>query len=248
MTVPFVLSFKPISYHPSSRNFLWGSFALKGPPQSASNFEKMTLFRLTLKEPLLKMFSQKPQHAAFIGPHPWRLFAAFCLFMAFIAIGGWILSKTLGALSLTQDFKQKNNKAEHQKAGVSSGKELLFYRVVGNTSIFEPSLSENNSTLEEELNKTPKNPTLDAGSESSVTKPINYTIEIKKTTDRSEAEELVKSLQSKGIQAFYTPMLSNNFVIYRVRVGIYGSKAIAQKDLLMIAPHAKGTPLIAVLK
>jgi len=75
-----------------------------------------------------------------------------------------------------------------------------------------------------------------------------YTIDLKKTTDRHEAEELVNKLQAKGIQAFYTPMLSNNFVIYRVRVGIYESKAIAQKDLLAINVHLERPGVIVALQ
>ncbi len=185
----------------------------------------------------------------YIGPSPWRLGLAFCMFLGLVGVGGWGLSNFLlkpdqPLLTLDQSATGKT----HIETTSAGGGEPLFYRVVGNAGVVEGSPFEHESSLEQELQSLnaakdapkPESPELSSqirGKLPVAAKAPTYTIELKKTTDRHEAEDLVSALQSKGIQAFYTPMLSDNFVTYRVRVGIYTSKAVAQKDLAAINPH-----------
>ncbi len=51
-----------------------------------------------------------------------------------------------------------------------------------------------------------------------------YTVAIKVTSSRSEAEELVKALRSRNIEAYFTPMQRQGRVIYHVRSGVFPSE------------------------
>jgi hypothetical protein len=57
-----------------------------------------------------------------------------------------------------------------------------------------------------------------------------YTLEIKVTETRSEAEQLIDTLREKGIDAYYTPIAVKGRVQYRVRFGIYNDAANAQAE------------------
>jgi cell division septation protein DedD len=57
-----------------------------------------------------------------------------------------------------------------------------------------------------------------------------YTIEFKVLSDRTQAEQLVKQLNAKGIEAFYTPLNRGGQVVFRVRYGIFGTAESAKKE------------------
>lgn len=207
------------------------------------------------------MFTKNHSDAdLYIGPSPWRLGIAFCMFLSLVGVGGWGLSNFLSKPDQGNDSSAGEPPPKPPQAtGFGEVGEPLFYRVVGNTGVMEGSPFEHESSLEQELQTwrtensalkpgTPGSPPPSRDPLAASAKTPSYTIELKKTTDRHEAEELVSALQTKGIQAFYTPMLSENYVIYRVRVGIYTSKAVAQKDLASMSPLVSSPGQITELR
>jgi|GEM_PF-2521698 len=55
-----------------------------------------------------------------------------------------------------------------------------------------------------------------------------FTIEIAKMGNREQAETVIKSLAQKGIDAYYTPLLKDGRVIYRVRFGMFDTEVSAK--------------------
>lgn len=55
-----------------------------------------------------------------------------------------------------------------------------------------------------------------------------FTIEIAKMGSREQAEAMIKSLAQKGLDAYYTPLLRDGRVIYRVRYGMFDTEASAK--------------------
>ena len=64
-------------------------------------------------------------------------------------------------------------------------------------------------------------------SETNVVK--KYTVEILVTKSKKTAEDTIKKLAKKNIDAFYIPLQNGPEVIYRVRVGLFQSKKQAEK-------------------
>jgi septal ring-binding cell division protein DamX len=67
----------------------------------------------------------------------------------------------------------------------------------------------------------------------------SYTLEIKATTSRSEAEAVVDSLQKDGIEAYYTPLNNQGRIVYRVRRGIF-TTAEAAKNAAVALKDSRG--------
>ena len=57
-----------------------------------------------------------------------------------------------------------------------------------------------------------------------------FSIELNRTKKEKEAQTLVKSLEKKGIKAYYTPVNVGSGVLFRVRQGLYASKKEARKE------------------
>lgn len=71
-----------------------------------------------------------------------------------------------------------------------------------------------------------------------------YTIEIAKLNTRDQAETLIKGLAQKGLDAYYTPLLKDGRVIYRVRYGIFDTEVLARSAMKSIqAKHNLKTTL-----
>ncbi len=62
-----------------------------------------------------------------------------------------------------------------------------------------------------------------------------YTLEIKSTADRVEAERIVDRLAEKGIEAFYTPLAADGHIVYRIRRGIYPNQTEAEAAAGLLA-------------
>lgn len=62
----------------------------------------------------------------------------------------------------------------------------------------------------------------------------SYTLELKVTTDRSEAEALIDALNGRGIDAYFTPLSRQGRIVYRVRRGIFPSRKEATKAALAL--------------
>lgn len=61
-----------------------------------------------------------------------------------------------------------------------------------------------------------------------------FTLAIRTLHSKSKANKLLRSLNKKGIQAYYSPINKEGHVVYHVRTGVYNSQkqaSKAQKDL-----------------
>ena len=59
----------------------------------------------------------------------------------------------------------------------------------------------------------------------------SYTVEIRIARSQIEADKLIETLRTAGIEAFYTPVNTNGYVSYPVRVGTFDSLAKAELHL-----------------
>lgn len=76
-----------------------------------------------------------------------------------------------------------------------------------------------------------------------------YTVEFAApTTLQSDAENLVDSLKTKGITAYYTPLSDEGRVIYRVRKGIFPTEAQAMIEAKTLAKVLGREPQVVKLE
>lgn len=96
----------------------------------------------------------------------------------------------------------------------------LFYSVIGDSNPEEPSV---------------------AGPKGAEDSPLErkYTIEIGVLDSRESAEALVKKLADSGLNAYFTPLLKDGRVIFRVRHGIFDSEATAKSTAKTINSRHK---------
>ncbi|MEY4631417.1 MAG: hypothetical protein RIQ81_1537 [Pseudomonadota bacterium] len=79
-----------------------------------------------------------------------------------------------------------------------------------------------------QIGDSPATPMADQGVPGSMTLDVKFTIEIAKFPIRDQAESLIRTLAQKGLDAYYTPLLKDGRVIYRVRYGIFDTEASAK--------------------
>ena len=61
-----------------------------------------------------------------------------------------------------------------------------------------------------------------------------YTLELKVTHDRKEAERTVAKLHSEGVDAYYTPLTREGRLIYRIRQGMFGTETAAKQAAIAL--------------
>jgi len=76
-----------------------------------------------------------------------------------------------------------------------------------------------------------------------------FTLEVQAFSTRSEADSLVESLASRSINAYYTPLqTADGRVIYRVRLGLFPSLAMAEKVSVQIRKEQNITNQVVKLQ
>lgn len=137
------------------------------------------------------------------------LTASFFIFLLTFAIFAttWYLSRH-GNFAANHPLKRKE---------ASTSAPQLFYRSVGTTpaSPQHPHANQSQSAN---------------GDQSNAAMALeSYTLEIKLTHSRGEAEREVASLNARGIDAYYTPLQRGPQVVYRVRRGIFPDESLAAR-------------------
>lgn len=132
-----------------------------------------------------------------------RFLGAFVGFLAII--GGGVVFLTYGDGDL-EHLTGKTSPAETTSG--TTQPDALFYKRLGTSPIVNNEIKTNGAK-----SKGPGD---------------GYTIEIKVTETRQEAEQLIDSLREKGVDAYYTPIAVRGRVQYRVRYGIYSDSKSAQ--------------------
>ena len=183
-----------------------------------------------------------------VGPSSWRLALAFSLFLSLLGSSlWWVIQHTTFLTGTNRDKRSMNSSLNRQQ----EADHRFFYQRIGTAPLFDPPPGYHAQSLEDELESLLMTTTKRA---SGLTKPKDailpeaYTIEVIASTDQDEAEKMVRSLKKNGIQAFYTPLLSNDSVIYRVRIGIFESQESAEKKLSMIKKHLRNPASVTVLR
>jgi hypothetical protein len=99
------------------------------------------------------------------------------------------------------------------------------------------------------LGQTPVNASeSDDSSVIKVATASGYTVEISAPTLQRDAEQLVDSLKTKGITAYYTPLSDKGRIIYRVRKGLYPDEAQATLEARSLAKVLGKEPKVVRLE
>jgi cell division septation protein DedD len=147
-----------------------------------------------------------------VGSSAARMIVAITLFVAAVGGGVWALGRL------------PKRRADDAKISISSNDlkqsrdKSFFYEAIGQAPAADKD--------------APAAAPLLAGKASPKT---SYTLEIKVTTSREEAEQLIDTMHAMGVEAYYTPLARAGRVVYRVRRGIYTSAKDASQAALAIA-------------
>lgn len=68
---------------------------------------------------------------------------------------------------------------------------------------------------------------------------IRYTVDVKTTSTREEAEQVLKDLTNAGLLGYYTPVRQKDRVVYHVRLGVYQDEREAQRTLATLQNKTK---------
>lgn len=139
-----------------------------------------------------------------------RFLGAFVGFIAIIGFGVFYLTLDDESAPTAKQSKTSQNSNSKEKP------DALFYKRLGTSPIV------NNENSKKQTQSGPGD---------------GYTLEIKVTETRSEAEQLIDTLREKGVDAYYTPIAVKGRVQYRVRFGIYNNpdNALAESQKIIQA-------------
>ena len=147
-----------------------------------------------------------------VGSSAARMIVAISLFVAAVGGGVWALGRLPHRNA--EGAKISSNSADVKQASDNR----FFYKAIGQAPAADKDvpaaapLADGKSPLK-----------------------TSYTLEIKVTTSREEAEQLIDTLHAMGVEAYYTPLARAGRVVYRVRRGIYTSAKDASQAALAIA-------------
>lgn len=125
-----------------------------------------------------------------------RFLGAFVGFLALIGAGVAWLTYSESALTESKETDTKASTAIHS----AEQPEPLFYKRLGTS---------------------PASVQTSPPAKGQRTTGDGFTLEIKITETRDEAEQLIDRLRQKGVDAYYTPIAIRGRVQYRVRYGMY---------------------------
>jgi hypothetical protein len=190
------------------------------------------------------------EDSASLTPNPKRIALALVLFLALLSSFLWI---AIYRIPFFTSYRERKEHLSHDISPDLDHNDTFFYQSVGAAPFFDAPAEYHSRSLEDELNLLSTSSSLshretESHDAESARLPEAYTIEVAALTDKEATEKLVESLKLKGIQAFYTPLLSQNFVIYRVRIGVFQSHDSAIKTLASIKKHLKTKAVVSALR
>ena len=113
-----------------------------------------------------------------------------------------------GRLGVTKSTSQSQSQRESSEVDDIQQASLVFYESIGDKA---PSTT-NASAISQD----------------------RYTIELMEFTSKQKAENFLDVLATKGLQAYFTPIMRNGRVFYLVRRGIFSSAADGETELKSI--------------
>lgn len=126
------------------------------------------------------------------------------IFRIILALGGFFLILAAGIAVLPKISERgpfKNLFSESAYEAAESDLEPLFYKELGQ---YQPKQASRSAS-------------------------VVYTVTIKVSKNRAEAEAIVNDLATKGIEAYFTPMQHKGRVTYHVRSGVFPDEATAKQ-------------------
>ena len=140
---------------------------------------------------------------------PLRIALALVFFMGLTTVGLTFLTPHKGAR------RANRPSGINPKSGPGSDQGGFFYKSLGQTPVNTGGSDDTNVVK--------------------VANASGYTVEFSAYTRQREAEQLVDSLKTKGITAYYTPLSDSGRIVYRVRKGLYSQEAQATVEARSLA-------------
>jgi cell division septation protein DedD len=134
-----------------------------------------------------------------------RMIIAFTLFVALLGVVAGALLYKAGILTSGSKTPQKEASSLSERRAAATGESGIFYDRIG----VGPA--------------TGTSPEIDSQAIADT-----FTLEIKVTTSREEAERVIDALKMDGIEAYYTPMTRSGRIVYRVRRGLFTHRGAAE--------------------
>jgi cell division septation protein DedD len=141
-----------------------------------------------------------------------RFVGAFVGFLAIIGAGVVWLSMDE---SPTNGKSRDGNKAAVSQSAPTGQPEPLFYKRLGTSPVVSDEPARKSGPGANSAN--------------------GYTLEIRITETREEAEKLIDNLRESGVDAYYTPIAVRGRVQYRVRYGMFTEQQAAESASKKIA-------------
>ena len=104
----------------------------------------------------------------------------------------------------------------------ATAEQALFYKSIGQTEALERS------------SKDPASRPDTISNNASGIGPDNgpgegFTVEIKIAESRQEAEQVIELLRERSVEAYYTPLNQSGRIVYRVRLGVFSKRLVAEQ-------------------
>lgn len=159
------------------------------------------------------MRSPDPNEPVYVGSPMMRLLLALAIFGAVVFGGAW--------LAMSWPLSIPWGPIDSQTAAVEVKKPTPSTDAAGDAAFFYGAIGAAPDSEDAAEDKDGDGVNDESGSSAS------YTLELKMTQDRAEAEALIATLAAKGVEAYYTPVMRGGHVYYRVRRGIFTSAKAA---------------------
>lgn len=152
-------------------------------------------------------------------PSVWRLALAWLLFTSSVAAGIYGLAQLPALASRMSGGEARRVVKNRLKSNIKSAPppvdKPFFYNSVGHAPAAD---GEGDAAM----------PPLEPGMAGHLSDG-SYTLELKISANRGEAEQMVDEYRDLGVEAYYTPLARAGKVLYRIRRGIYPSRRAAER-------------------
>jgi hypothetical protein len=153
---------------------------------------------------------------------PLRIALALVFFMGLTTVGLTFLTPSKGAR------RANRHSGIDPSSGAGSDHGGFFYKSLGQTPVNNQESDDSNVVK--------------------VASASGYTVEFSAHPRQREAEQIVDSLRTKGITAYYTPLSDSGRIVYRVRKGLYTEEAQATVEAKSLAKVLGKEPKVVRLE
>ena len=160
------------------------------------------------------------QTPEYVGSSATRMISGLAIFFALVTTGVWLATRGPSSDDSKSASAPKGSETSKASAQYLAGPNHVFYKTIGGApegTVPAPNLATKQS----------------------------YTLEIKVTSTREDAEKVIDGLTAQGVEAYYTPLSRQGHVVYRVRRGVFTShKAASLAAIALKEQHHVGTKIV----